>query len=205
MLAVITGDIVHSQSQPVNKWLPLLKKALSRYGNQPTDWEIYQGDSFQLRIQDPGEALKACMFIKASVKTMKELDVRLAIGIGELDFNSSRITEANGSAFVRSGRGYETLKDQKSTMGIFSGVESFDHKMGVILPLMLIAMDNWKPGAAELVVQIIRNPEKSQKEIGALLGITQSSVSERFNRSYLKELLNAEAYYKAQIKQLKAG
>lgn len=203
MIAVITGDIIHSQSLPVKTWLPILKKALNQYGNQPEGWEIYQGDSFQLKIQQPEEALKASMFIKASIKTLKELDVRLSIGLGKVDFESSRISEANGSAFVRSGRGYETLKEQKRTMGIFSGNQEFDHKMSVILPLMLIAMDNWKPGAAELVIQSILYPEKSQKEIGALLGITQSSVSERLNRSYLKELLNAEAYYRVQVNELK--
>ena len=78
-------------------------------------------------------------------------------------------------------------------------------QMEVIIPLMLIAMDNWSSGAAELVQIILKHPEKSQKEIGALLGITQSSVSERFNRSYLKDLSVAEMFYRKEIQRLTTG
>jgi hypothetical protein len=48
------------------------------------------------------------LLLKATIKQHKALDVRMAIGIGTIDYTSNKVTESNGSAFINSGN---VLKD----------------------------------------------------------------------------------------------
>jgi hypothetical protein len=41
------------------------------------------------------------LLLKATIKQHKALDVRMAIGIGTIDYTSNKVTESNGSAFIR--------------------------------------------------------------------------------------------------------
>jgi hypothetical protein len=50
MKAVITGDIINSRKSCFGIMDGDLKDILKDYGNEPKDWEIYRGDSFQLII-----------------------------------------------------------------------------------------------------------------------------------------------------------
>src|SRR5680860_726664 len=111
MIAIITGDIINSRNVDAQKWMPELKTVLNKYGSEPKTWEIYRGDSFQIETL-PIDALKAAILIKSTIKQFKALDVRLAIGIGEKTYESEKITESNGSAFVYSGEAFEKLKKQ---------------------------------------------------------------------------------------------
>ena len=49
---------------------------------------------------------------------------------------------------------------------------------------------------------IFANPDITQQEIGKLLGIKQNSVSGRWNRANVNEILAIEEMYKKKIKYL---
>ena len=70
MKAVITGDIINSRKVASALWMGDLKDILKDYGNEPKDWEIYRGDSFQLII-NPVDALEIALLIKAAIKQHK--------------------------------------------------------------------------------------------------------------------------------------
>ena len=82
MISVLTGDIINSRKLPSDVWMNGLKKILNTIGPNPSRWEIYRGDEFQLEIDNPAEALQIAIQIKAYLKTLR-LDARMAIGIGE--------------------------------------------------------------------------------------------------------------------------
>jgi hypothetical protein len=206
MISIITGDIINSRKVKDTKtWMSLLKKALANYGKENKNWEIYRGDSFQLEITDPAEVLTASIFIKSSIKTLKNVDVRIAIGIGSKSFDAEKITESNGEAFELSGHKFETLKKERQNLAIQTRNESFNEEINLLLKLALIAMDNWSTGSAEFVKTILENEKLSQSDIGEILGITQSSVSERYNRAYFYEISELNNYYKKRIKELIAN
>jgi len=139
MTSIITGDIINSRENNPQIWMPLLKDVLNKYGSEPTQWEIYRGDSFQIEIP-PIKALKVAILIKASIKQFKKLDVRIAIGIGDKSYTSKKITESNGSAFVNSGKCFEQLK--KNSLAIKSPFKGFDIQMNLLLELALLTMNN---------------------------------------------------------------
>ena len=100
MTSIITGDIIKSRKvKNPDVWLTTLKTALNTIVDNKSNWEIYRGDGFQIEIKEPKESFLIAMYIKACLKTIKGLDVRLAIGIGTVNFKGEKITESNGEAF----------------------------------------------------------------------------------------------------------
>ena len=204
MISVITGDIINSrQLKNQEQWMTPLKKLFNEQGKTPKIWEIYRGDSFQLEVHKPEEALLLAIRIKASVKCIKNLDVRMGIGIGSKDYTASTISESNGEAFIHSGEKLESLKKEKQTLAINTPWQEFDREMNLYIKLALIAMDNWTQSSAEIVKVFLENPQKKQKEIAGLLGLKyQSYVSERKTRASYDEIMEMEMLYREKIKKL---
>lgn len=202
---IITGDIINSRGVNPKYWLPFLKKTLSGEGKTPAVWEIYRGDSFQLEVKDPADTLMTAIRIKASIKCIKNLDVRMAIGIGEKDYTASKISESNGEAFVYSGERLETLKKEKQNLAVKTRWSDFDREMNLCIRLALIAMDNWTTGAATLVTILADNPDITQTRLAEKLNITQSAVSGRQKRAYYHEVRDLEILFREKIKKLVQG
>lgn len=201
MISIITGDIVNSRKLPSKIWIDGFKKLLNTFGKNPTEWEIYRGDEFQLEVKNPEEALLVALQIKAYFKTMK-LDVRMSIGFGDKTYKAKKISESNGTAFSRSGEVFENLKKQKINLAVNSGNKIFDLEMNLILRLCLVFMDNWLSQSAEFVQVAILNQELSQEEIGIILGINQAAVSRRRKRAQFDLMIETEAYFRQKIKNI---
>ncbi|SNY92263.1 transcriptional regulator [Flagellimonas pacifica] len=197
--AIITGDIINSRKETPKAWLPNLKQVLNTYGNEPTQWEIYRGDSFQLETL-PEKALEAAIYIKASLKQEKGIDVRMGIGLGEKDYTSKKITESNGSAFVHSGECFENLK--KQTLALKSDSKIFDQTINLMLQLAALSMDSWFPATSLIVKTALEHPKSNQKELAALLDKSQSNISEALIRAGFDEVQKMIQFYKSQLTQL---
>lgn len=212
MISIITGDIVNSRSlNNQDLWLNPLKNLLSEWGSNPQQWEIFKGDYFQLEISDPLQSLRAALRIKALIRSLEisdhqkrksDIDVRIAIGIGEKEYVSNRISESNGSAFVFSGEKYEMLKKEKITLAVKSGWEEFDKEINLYLKLAVSYMNKWSYSSAEIANTLLKNPHKTQAEIGQQLGIEQNSVSGRYSRANLEEILEVEQMFKEKLGRL---
>lgn len=199
MQAVITGDIINSRTEAAGQWLPILKKVLKQYGRNPKHWEITRGDSFQLLLK-PEEALYAALQIKAAIKQLRDLDVRMAIGLGEQDHQAEKVSESNGSAFVRSGEGFESLK--KQNLKISTGNPEKDEILNLLLNLALLTMNNWSTTVAGTIGISLQHPEKSQTELAKQIDKSQSSLSEALKRGGFDEIMQLESFYRKQIKSL---
>ena len=200
MIAVITGDIINSANYKATEWIHALKKYLATLGESPADWEIYRGDEFQLKIPQE-KALEVAIHIKALIKSVKDLDVRIGIGLGEETFVGNGVSESNGSAYQRSGRTLESLKEEKVNLSIATGKERYDRTLNLMLRLALDFMDDWSTVSAEIVVKALENPNTSQKEIAHELNIQQSAVSQRQKRARLDLVLELLNYYTQTLKE----
>ncbi len=196
MIAVITGDIINSRKGDVEKWLPYLKEILRYYGEEPKNWEIFRGDSFQLSIA-PEKAMLAAIHIKSVIKQAKLQDVRMAIGIGEEKYSSTKITESNGTAYIRSGECFESLK--KQNLAIKSNNKTLDKSVNTMLNLSLLIANNWSSTVAKVITTAIENPEKNQEKIAHLLMKSQSTVSEALKRGGFEEIMQMNDFYTSQI------
>jgi|TARA_B110000116_G_scaffold260489_1_gene263665 predicted XRE-type DNA-binding protein len=196
MIAIITGDIINSRKGEVQTWLPVLKKVLNQYGQEPSDWEIFRGDSFQLSIA-PKNAILAAFHIKSAIKQTKTQDVRMGIGIGKIKYNSNKTTESNGSAYIRSGECFESLK--KQTLAIKSDNSELDTILNIMLSLALLSANNWSSTVSEVIKKTIENANTKQKEIAQLLNKSQSGISEALKRGGFEEIMSLNNYYEKQL------
>lgn len=201
MIVILTADIINSRKLSSKKWINDFKALLLTFGKSPNDWEIYRGDELQMEIKNPEDALLIAFQIKAFFKSIN-LDVRMSLGFGDKTYKTRKITESNGTAFVRSGETFETLKKQKVNLALNSGNEVFDEELNLMLKLSLSFMDNWLQQSAEFVLIAIQNPTLSQEEIGVKLGINQAAVSRRQKRSNFDLLMQVENYFRKKIKTL---
>ena len=202
MIAIITGDIINSEEHKASEWIDILKNQFAAWGETPADWEIYRGDEFQLKIA-PEKALWAAVHIKAVIKSIKDLDVRMAIGVGSEDFKGSSVSESNGSAYKRSGRTFETLKKEKLHLAIATGNEKEDESLNLMIRLALDFMDEWTSVSAEIIAIAMSNPNKAQQEIGKELNIQQSAISQRQKRARLDLVLQLLDYFPKTVKRMK--
>jgi hypothetical protein len=203
MTSIITADITGSRKLKSTDWIGTLKAFLATKGNNPSDWEIYRGDQFQLEIKKPEDALLTAFEIKALLKSIN-VDVRMSIGIGDKTHRAEKISESNGSAFIRSGEMFEMLKKLKTSMAINTGDEQFDREMNLILQLALVIADGWLAQSAEYFVTAIGHRALSQEELGQKLGINQAAVSRRRKRAQFDLIMDVDNLYREKIKTLKS-
>ncbi|MCL7754151.1 SatD family protein [Polaribacter sp. Z022] len=200
MTSIITGDIINSRNIDSNIWIPLLKEVLNSVGKTTKTWEIYRGDSFQIEIEKIEDALLFAFKLKTVLKKVKNLDVRIAIGIGSKNDNYNNITEASGEAFINSGKAFDVLL-KKQRLAIASTNQEFDTILNTSLALALLIMDNWTVNSATFVLKYLNSPNTSQKMIAKELNISESSASERRKRAGLDEILQLEKLYRQLVKQ----
>lgn len=186
MIAVITGDIIHSRKVASEVWLPKLKTYFASIASRPGEWEIYRGDSFQLEIP-VNDALRTAFCIKALIKANNKIDVRMGIGIGEKEYTGASVTESSGTAFTRSGHRFEQLKDQ--TLGVKSAFENTDTDFNLLLKLAGFIADNWKPATSETIFHMLNNPNILQKELAHQLEKSNTTISKALKRGAYDELL----------------
>jgi len=201
--SVITGDIIKSRTQAnPDVWITALKDALLYLSPDKKYWEIYRGDSFQIEIRDIYQSFISAVYIKACIKSIHDLDVRLSIGIGDKTYQGNDVTESNGEAFVFSGETLETLKKEKQNLRIKTNNFDINEELNIYFKLALIAMDNWTVNTAEIVKLSIEHPDKLQSELGQLININQNAVSSRQKRAHLDSVLELDQMYRHKLNQL---
>lgn len=200
MVAVITGDIINSRNTDTVLWIKDLKNIFLKYQLSTTDWQIYRGDSFQVIIEAEN-VLEIIFEIKAAIKSIKNTDVRMGIGLGTISFRSNSIMESNGTAFVHSGECFDTLK--KHTIAIKSGNDSFDNLFNTIFKLVTFFADEWSVKTAQIIHNALVNPTARQEELAQQLNMkSQSSISEALKRGGFYEIKSVVNLYKKELKNL---
>jgi hypothetical protein len=117
--AVITADIVNSTQLSKTEYKKLLKNLEVLL--QPHQHEFFRGDSFQVFLKSPNDALK--VLLQARTIAMKSdtsstlSDIRASIGIGTVKLPVKSFQTAVGDVFVLSGRAFDKLaKDERLTI-----------------------------------------------------------------------------------------
>ncbi|TDU39712.1 SatD family protein [Gelidibacter sediminis] len=201
--SILTGDIIKSRSiKDSGRWLTVLKEALIKSSQNSSDWDIYRGDSFQLETPIIADSLRAAIYIKACIKTIKGLDVRIAIGIGEKTFTGQSVVESNGPAFQYSGETLEQLKKEKVNLKIKTNDSQLDEALNLYFKLALTIMDHWTANSAEIVKLYLEQPQALQEDLGQQLGINQNAVSSRQKRAQLDVIMQLEALYRKKVTHL---
>jgi len=186
--AVITGDIVKSRKFGSNreKALNALKEtldSLSNFKNKSIGGisDIFRGDSFQIVVSEPASALEIAIFLKARLltETIKEknIDVRIAIGIGKIEaFNKENIPESDGEAFRLSGNALDGISKYRR-LSIKSNIDELNKQLKFVSSSLDSITRRWSPEQAEAILLWLS--ENTQTSISEKLGISQPAVNQR--------------------------
>ena len=200
MTSIVTGDIIRSRIiDDPEEWMGPLKTLFKTLGSEPAVWQFFRGDSFQLEVKNVEDVLMIALKMKAAVKSIKELDIKTAIGIGSKNYDAPAITESNGEAFIYSGELFDKMK--KKNLAIRTPWKEFDKQMNLYFDLAMLTMDRWTQNSAEIVKMSLDSPNLTQRELGEKLGISQGRVSDRLRRAGFEEMLKLEKRFREQVKQ----
>ena len=163
-------------------------------------FEIYRGDSFQVLIDEPHLALKVTLILKsrlrslltspASTKGMTEYksDARIAIGIGSMRMQSSKIIESQGEAFELSGSELDKMIKDSATLSIKTPWEEVNEEFKVNCMFADSVMNSWSAKTAESVFRYLLYGE-TQEEQAQYFKVSQPAISKRlFNQGNMKAM-----------------
>lgn len=118
--AVITADIVNSTLLSKAEYKKLLKNLEVLL--QPYQHEFFRGDSFQVFLKSPNDALQVLLQARTIAMKLSDTssalsDIRTSIGIGTVKLPVKNFQTAVGDVFVLSGRAFDKLaKDERLTI-----------------------------------------------------------------------------------------
>jgi hypothetical protein len=163
------------------------KLFLEPFVEQKSYAQVFRGESHQLFLGSLDLCWNALVKLKCWFLPYKsfELNVRNAIGLGDVAFMDEHILQSDGEAFHFSGRTFNELPKGeflviRTTNGTLNG------QLSMLTLSMNIIRNKWTLQQAEVVLQTIEGI--NQTDIAKKLDISQGGVSNRLKLSNWKEV-----------------
>jgi len=204
MIAVLTGDIVSSRTLDLKKikWSKRLKQIIEKESGlrKTPRWDVFRGDGFQVELDDPSQALRLAILIRAGLRSMSpetKIDARIGIGIGEKGYTGKSVNESTGAAYLQSGALLDSLKNESHRLEISTPWPAFN-KYNITLKLASLIIDGWTFAEAEAVFLRLSD-HKTQQQIARKLRISQPAVHKRFINGHCRELEDVILFFEAEV------
>lgn len=181
---VITGDIVGSTNIKL-EWRETLLDSIQKVVDElailsSLKIEFFRGDSFQLIVDKPEEALKVAVLLRAGLKSrtpqgsQKLWDARMALGVGSISYTSDKIVVSDGEAFQFSGRELDEIG--KRRLIVKTRWEEVNDELKISTAFADDIISDWSISQAQ-VVYLTLLYQTSQKEIALKINKTAQNIS----------------------------
>ncbi len=196
--AVLTGDVVKSAQITTEHYEQVLYQLeqlfLSSKHTMNSHYNIYRGDAFQLLLPAPKDAIKLALLIRLSLKAL-QTDARISIGIGEISNLRPDVKSATGIAFTLSGRGLDTLL-QERRMTIHCQNAELESILALPLRMADHLVNNLTSRQAEALLLYLLPANPLHEKIAIKLGTSRANVTKLLNNSNFDyQLLDAYLDY----------
>ncbi|MDE6552990.1 MAG: hypothetical protein K2K98_08545 [Muribaculaceae bacterium] len=147
--------------------------------------EIFRGDSFQIQIHDIAASAKSAIAIRAwlrcqAITGKTPLDARLAIGIGEADYQSNSLSTSDGEAYRLSGRLLDSM--QKARLGIATPWPKVNEELTLATAFVDDIVTSWTPNQSKIMLLLLQT-SKSHIELAQTLDISRQMVDKSLKAS----------------------
>lgn len=196
IIGVITGDIVNStevSKQNRSRLLDSLKEIfLDIQSVYKFSYQIFRGDSFQIKTNYPQEVLSISFLIRTGFMTQTPpnsdsvWDVRLSVGIGELTYHNDEIILSDGEAFHLSGRAFDKIG--KKRLVVQSCWEEVNNELVVSTEFVDTILSNFTKIQAQVVYLSILDNNLKQLDIALKLHKLPQYISLLVKKSQLSTL-----------------
>ena len=208
--AVLTGDIVNSTKLLLTQETRLIKalgEVLGNFRGKRRLHEFYRGDSFQIYLDDPAEALRmavVCRALAIAVTGDEEAevvsDIRISIGIGEVKLPIHQLGIAKGDAFILSGRRFDELQQSEQRLAIGCGVPLADIGFQVMADYVDSIFKGMTAKQARVIQELLQGV--TQQQLAVTLSKSKSTISQLANTGRWAEIEKLLLQYEQLIKNL---
>ena len=177
--AVITADIVNSTRLSKAETKKLMKNLLALL--QPHKYEFFRGDSFQVYVKTPADALLVLLQMRtAAMKlptetSMPVADIRASIGIGAVKPPLKDLRTASDEAFILSGRTFDKMKPgQRLTITCNEKNQTANLGLGVVAQFIDYLFQRLTTRQASVVAELLM--KRTQTETARKLKKSQATI-----------------------------
>lgn len=185
-IGVLTGDVVGSQRIPQRERLSrtleeILTLLEARFGARG---DRYRGDGFQIAVPEPRDAMLAAVLVRAALiqqSPSRQLmwDARIAVAIGPAKMPTvERFAEADGEAFLLSGRSLDALGDKTDRLALVTSSAALTSELALLTRFADDILSHWSRFSAEVAYLSLLHDE-SQQALAKRLERTQPTVNRR--------------------------
>jgi hypothetical protein len=179
---VISGDVIASsrlkplQRKKLQTQLDTFAQAYSKI-YPDLQFQQYRGDSLQATLSKNRVSALILTLQLQSFLLAEEFKIRVALGIGEISFQSRDVITSDGSAFQLSGPLLDDIKKRNALIAITADNNEFAAEWRVHSESLNFLLQRLSTAQAEALYHLLQN--KKQEEIAKTLKITQPSVHQR--------------------------
>ncbi|WP_075603949.1 hypothetical protein [Saccharicrinis aurantiacus] len=192
MNAVITADVIDSTKLSREGEDLVIKTIYDTFSKDSTIrtnvdesyFLITRGDSIQLELDDASKALTTALLLKTALNKITllsnrkpSIDVRIAIGLGEITGKRNNVNESTGGAYTNSGRTLDSMKKYKRKFAVKTDNTNLDTELETEFKLLEVIMSGWVVTSAEVLYWTLIG--LNENEISEKIGITQSAINQR--------------------------
>jgi hypothetical protein len=205
LTTVITADIVNSEPS----WAKELGKRLEQtiYASQAAAKVFfYRGDSFQSYLPDPYSTYRLALKLRNQAKLFEKdrpeikTDVRISIGIGTVELPITQLANAQGEAFILSGRSFDVMVQNEKRLSMQCG----DGKTNVTLKTISLFTDylfqSLTMKQAEVLEHLLNH--RTQMETAKWLKKSQSTINRHVQSMGWKQMEELMELYEKSIQLL---
>ncbi len=203
--AVLTGDIVNSTGLTT-----AIEKKLFRVVQElfiAHKVEFFRGDSFQVYVRDPKEALKLALLSRtAAISLFKGeklilSDIRISIGVGTVETPVKTLRTAKGEAFLLSGRKFDEIAKSSRRLAIVAADPLAKEGLDIIADYINSIFEGMTGKQAEVIFELLKG--EIQKGIAKKLRKTKSTIHQRIISGRWPEIERLLLHYENIINLLK--
>lgn len=206
--AIITADIVNSTLLSAKQEKSLIDTLSAIL--KPYIYEFYRGDSFQVYVQYPEDALKVVLQLRLAAKKIpfkshtSRCDVRASIGIANVGSSPIKHLKFTGTdAFIISGRAFDEM-DMDTRLVIEAFDRKIDKKINPGLKVIAYFIDyifkRLTIKQAMVVAELLSG--KTQIDIAKKLKKTQPTINKQVQSSGWAEITKVIYEYQQLVNQL---
>ncbi len=186
---VITGDIIESSAIQI-KYRDFLLKSIRGIVDElsviePLKIEFFRGDSFQMIVNSPENAMKVAVLLRAGLKghtpkeSKKPWDARISLGVGTIFYHADNIVLSDGEAFQYSGRELDEMG--KRRLIVKTRWSEVNEELQVSTAFADEVISSWSVSQSQATYQAL------------LYNISQKDIAHKFQKSAqnISKLLNA--------------
>lgn len=195
-IAVLTGDLIGSTRLSQTSLSDVhvrLSDAVEKMGASwpafgPVHFSTFRGDAWQLITKDAGCALRAAMFLRASLRSMPftRTDTRIAIAIADTPLPPAEtVTISTGEAFTLSGHTLDGMKKETLAIALPERLNAEQQWLRALVFACGELISGWTPRQSEVNALALLRKTLTQAELADMLcpPVKQQTIADSFGGS----------------------